>query len=658
MEYLFRIPVKTALIILIIGYNSCTPDLPTVTTSGVTDINEVSAVSGGNVIDDGGSEVSARGICWNTADNPSTEDNTTLDGSGAGTFTSNLTQLSPNTKYYLRAYATNRVGTGYGEKLSFTTSAIKDLYVIEIQNDTEWDCLVIGKGGETFYLKTENSLLSIVYYKPLPNEDGYPVFFDNEGIPSKIIIDDYIFLFGNYRQTLVDIAVASPNGEIMVYRDIQANYDLTLGQTKSYYTSNDLSDFIRIGARSLSTVGCAVGIITVETGVGAALAAVSCGSLFLNLVADLKPANYQVLGLSASTIGTIGTVINCGSLNIPSCIVGTASAGMSYSAGELVKIEERKEQVEVATGQLKTNLIVKTSEVTDFTENSATIGGVVTPDKVALVMERGVYYGTSHNPELTGIKFEIGSGIGLFSSNVSGLIPNTKYYVRAYAKNNAGPAFGGEVSFITLSNSGVIPTEGLVAYYPFNGNANDESVNNNHGTPYGVTPTSDRHGNTNSAYLFDGIDDYIIINHSASLNISQQISISLWLRPASSGPYYYPYHIIEKGTYWGFGQRRFDLNCSVTTTNGEFGFWNNLNLETGRFYHYVVIYNGSKLNTYVDGVLNGSFDANGLILTNQNDVYIGKYYLRNGYEFEGTLDDLRIYNRALTQQEISALYNE
>jgi hypothetical protein len=78
-----------------------------------------------------------------------------------------------------------------------------------------------------------------------------------------------------------------------------------------------------------------------------------------------------------------------------------------------------------------------------------------------------------------------------------------------------------------------LPTNGLVAYYPFNGNANDESGNGNHGMVYGATLTVDRFGNANSAYSFDGMNDYIVTNYSGILGKNPG-TISLWLKTAES----------------------------------------------------------------------------------------------------------------------------
>ena len=103
--------------------------IPTVTTASVTSITGTSASSGGNVTDNGGSSVIARGICWNTAGSPTISNSHTTDGSGTGSFTSSMTGLSPETTYYVRAYATNEDGTGYGSQVSFTTLGVEmDLF--------------------------------------------------------------------------------------------------------------------------------------------------------------------------------------------------------------------------------------------------------------------------------------------------------------------------------------------------------------------------------------------------------------------------------------------------------------------------------------------------------------------------------------------------
>lgn len=97
-------------------------DLPTVTTTSVSEVTSTGAMTGGNVTDGGTSTVLSRGVCLSTKSNPVIEtDFKTSDGNGNGSFTSALTNLTPSTKYFVRAYATNGSGTTYGQELSFTT---------------------------------------------------------------------------------------------------------------------------------------------------------------------------------------------------------------------------------------------------------------------------------------------------------------------------------------------------------------------------------------------------------------------------------------------------------------------------------------------------------------------------------------------------------
>ena len=100
---------------------------PSITTEDITNITTTTASCSGNVTSDGGSSVTARGVCWSTSQNPTTSNSKTTNGTGLGTYTSNITGLSPNTTYYVRAYATNSQGTAYGEQRTFKTLTASDI---------------------------------------------------------------------------------------------------------------------------------------------------------------------------------------------------------------------------------------------------------------------------------------------------------------------------------------------------------------------------------------------------------------------------------------------------------------------------------------------------------------------------------------------------
>jgi uncharacterized protein (TIGR02145 family) len=99
-----------------------TVGVPELTTTAVSSITGTTATSGGTITSEGGSAITARGICWDESAGPTTSDNYTYEGSGAGSFESTMTGLAQKTKYYVRAYATNASGTGYGNEIVFTTN--------------------------------------------------------------------------------------------------------------------------------------------------------------------------------------------------------------------------------------------------------------------------------------------------------------------------------------------------------------------------------------------------------------------------------------------------------------------------------------------------------------------------------------------------------
>lgn len=137
--------------LFLISLSRCKTDepapIPEITTTEVSNISYTTAKSGGDVISDGGSSVTARGVCWSVNPSPTVTDNKTLDGSGAGTFISSIEGLSPNTSYFVRAYATNANGTSYGVSFSFTTQK-SELAQITTKNISDITMTSAKSGGD------------------------------------------------------------------------------------------------------------------------------------------------------------------------------------------------------------------------------------------------------------------------------------------------------------------------------------------------------------------------------------------------------------------------------------------------------------------------------------------------------------------------------
>ena len=221
-----------------------------------------------------------------------------------------------------------------------------------------------------------------------------------------------------------------------------------------------------------------------------------------------------------------------------------------------------------------------------------------------------------------------------------------------------------------------LPTNGLVAWYPFNGNANDESGNGFNGTVYGASLAADRANNTNKAYYFDGTDDFIWASFLSPLNGSQQSSVSMWVYSDLNSPYGYGTifgHWKNNGQYNGpIGEQITiinDGNINFSLIGGQGTNSVNQNVQAGLWQFITITFNGSlPITERISLYINGGFSQN-ILMSNApaqigvqaTRTYIGAACGPDGVDdawahFRGVLDDIAIYNRALTQSEITALY--
>lgn len=124
-------------------FTTSSPTVPSLRTIPAFFVDENSAAAGGSIISNGGTEITVRGVCWSTHSNPRIDDNCSIDGAGSGSFESDMNDLEPFTVYFFRAYATNSLGTGYGEKYGFKT--LWDNSVISDIDGNEYTTVQIGE---------------------------------------------------------------------------------------------------------------------------------------------------------------------------------------------------------------------------------------------------------------------------------------------------------------------------------------------------------------------------------------------------------------------------------------------------------------------------------------------------------------------------------
>jgi hypothetical protein len=234
---------------------------------------------------------------------------------------------------------------------------------------------------------------------------------------------------------------------------------------------------------------------------------------------------------------------------------------------------------------------------------------------------------------------------------------------------------------ITLGNTGTeyieasvkeenIPENDLYCFYPFSGNALDVSGNNHHATVYGPQLTTDRFGKPQSAYSFDGVDDYIIsgVMEDFPGNNSSK-SVTGWFRSSVVNPYIM--------MLFGFGNSQHEYNFqggigpdymsggTVFRLNGwdDNADWRigTLALEylDGAWHFCAFTYDGDTAKFYLDGKLqNKTINYNYNTNSNQSRIIIGREIDLSGWEFRGDIDDVRVYSKEISETEVQALYND
>lgn len=401
-------------------------DRATVSTDTILGVTYNSAIIGGSIISDGGVSITAKGVCWSTSPNPKLPlCAKSTDSTVAGSYITNLNYLAANTTYYVRAYATNGIGTFYGNELIFTT--LPHIYPVYDNDSNGYDTVQIGT---QIWLK--QNLITSRYNNgnTIPNLNntgdwfntttGARCYYDNDSIK-------YSKTFGAlYNWYSVNTSILCPVGWY-VPTDAEwttlANYlggeNIAGAKLKStslwyntYSSTNQTYETYETGFSAFSG-GHRENYYTSFYGIG------EQGNWWSTTEYDSNNAWYR-------NMNSYSTHVSKDNLN----------KNLGYS-------------VRCIKGDLAT---ITTDTISNVTFNSAKSGGNIINAGGLSVTARGVCWSTSPNPTILNNKTTDSVGIGIYTSNVLGLIPNTTYYVRAYATNSAGTAYGNEISFTTLQH--------------------------------------------------------------------------------------------------------------------------------------------------------------------------------------------------------------
>lgn len=219
--------------------------------------------------------------------------------------------------------------------------------------------------------------------------------------------------------------------------------------------------------------------------------------------------------------------------------------------------------------------------------------------------------------------------------------------------------------------------KGLVAYYPFNGNAEDESGNNFNGTVKGATLTRDRFGDDDKAYFFDG-------NTGILATLSKQIStycftLTAWFKHngreservprivavAKPGSCFGYHELLFANGYWRGGSIDYSgkLMCYISNASARDGYdiyYSENSADTSAWHHGAVTFEDSILTYYFDGAVDTTIKVSGVdrVLSNEAEIQIGFSTGNPNCGFNGSLDEIRIYNYSLTEDEIKTLFNK
>lgn len=468
------------------------PIAPVLSTLPIDLVEQYSARSGGSVSRTGGLNIIEKGICWGTSPNPTIENEKTTNGTGTGNFTATANNLKPNTTYYLRAYATNNLGTSYGQELVFTTQTETSTLLcdaidactqtVTTGGDGVWitqsaftsdgidaaQSNIIGDQQKTWMELTIDGPGKISFLWKVSSEKTFDKlsFYINNELKASISGEEDWHLYESYidkgKNVLrweyskdpsdadgsdcgwVDAFKFTATEEISLCEAID-NCDLIFsnGDDAGWYgqqaKTHDNMDAIKsnpIGDDQFCTLSTTVegpGVLTFWWSVS------SDPSDFLEFYID-NVLKDKISG--NKTWANKSYTISSGSHTLTWKYIKDGGTNSLSDCGYIDQIGYQKVD-ENSVPQ------VSTISIASISKNTAACDAKITSDGGLNIIASGVCWSTSPNPTLANSKSTDGSQLGSYKSTITPLLPNTTYYVRAYATNQYTTAYGEEISFNT-----------------------------------------------------------------------------------------------------------------------------------------------------------------------------------------------------------------